>query len=84
MSPNLEKASTIAWIDDMCSNEVVEDSSPAVTKRLPDEQTPWEKRRLKVEGICIWFLLSSTSHTVVAKGTGLFSIFSEYDEKRHI
>lgn len=40
MSPNLEKASTIAWIDDMCSNEVVEDSSPAVTKRLPDEQTP--------------------------------------------
>lgn len=81
MSLNLEKASTIAWIDDMCSNEAEEDSSPAVTKSLPDEQIPRDKRRLKVEGICIWFLLLSTSHTEsLTKGTGLFSVFSEYDE----
>lgn len=53
MSLNLEKASTIAWIDDMCSNVAEEDSSPAVTKSLPDEQIPRDKRRLKVEGICI-------------------------------
>lgn len=79
MSP--KKASTVAWIDGMCSNEAEEDSSPAVTKRLPNEQIPRDKRRLKVEGICIWFLLSSTSHTEsLTKGTSLFSIFSEYDE----